>query len=405
MTNNKTVLVSGASIAGPALAFWLNKFGFKVTIVERAPTQRLGGQNIDISGAGRMIVQKMGIEQKIIAASTGELGVNFVDENNTTQASLEATGNKSKYGTIEILRGELAEILYDETRQNVTYIFGNYITDLQEQAENVKVSFKNGEEKLFDIVIAADGIRSGTRTIMFGDLDIIKPLGLCIAYFTIPKGKTDTNWARWYNAPNSRAIFIRPDNVGTTRVSFSFITPPIGYEKKSIQEKKEILRNKYYDAGWEVDRILEGLNNATEVDIDSISQIKSPVWHKGRLSMTGDAAYCPSPLTGMGATLSIIGAYVLAGELATNENHTNAFIACEKLMKPYVKTIQQLPPFVPQGAHPKGKAGLFLMHTVLKIISSKFVKMLSKLFNSGDKSGFADDIKLPDYDLLVSNLR
>ena len=395
---NKTVLVSGGSIAGPTLAFWLNKHGFKTTIVERVTTLRLGGQNIDISGAARAVVRKMGIETEIITASTGELGVRFVDENDVSKAVLEAsTDDKERFMRLEILRGDLSKILYEHTKNEVEYLFGNQITALEEQPENVKVTFQNGTIRHFDFVIAADGIRSSTRNLMFGNEAVIKFLKLYIAYFTIPKADSDTNWARWYNAKNSRAIFIRPDNVGTTRVSFSFMSAPKGYEKLTLSEQKAILKAKFEDVAWEAPRILKALDSVAEIHTDAISQVNAPRWSNGRFAMVGDAAFCPSPLSGMGASLSVVGAYVLAGEMSKHTDPKQAFDAYEKLMRPYVKTIQQLPPGVPRLAHPKGKFGLFLMHTVLNIISSRFVKKLSTIFSSSDQSELSDSIELPDY--------
>ncbi len=395
--NKKKVLVSGASIAGPTLAFWLNHYGFETTIVERAESLRAGGQNIDIKGAARKITHLMGIEDNIRAASTGELGVLFVDKNNKTKAKLAQSGPNSFTSELEILRGDLAKILYNHTKDHVEYIFGDHIVGLNELDTGVEVTFQKAEKRHFDLVICADGIRSSTRALIFGDENVVQPLNLYIAYFTIPKAPSDSHWARWYNAPNERVVFIRPDNEGTTRASFSFISKPMGYEKLSMTEQKALLQQKFADAGWESSRLLAELKGNTDIYFDSISQVKAPKWFVGRCAMTGDAAFCPSPLSGMGANSAIIGAYILAGELSKNENYTEAFAAYEKLMRPFIKEVQKLPPGTPYLARPKGKAGLLLLHTVLNIISSKFVKTIGDLFSSKNKSPYDDIIELPDY--------
>jgi 2-polyprenyl-6-methoxyphenol hydroxylase-like FAD-dependent oxidoreductase len=395
--NQKKILISGASIAGPTLAFWLNRFGFSATIVERADSLRLGGQNIDIRGAAQKIAQLMGMEDEIRAADTGELGVRFVDENESTKAELPKGGSNIGTSELEILRGDLAQILYNHTKNDVEYLFDNQIVSLNEFEEGVKVTFQKGEDRDFDLVICADGIRSRTRSLIFGDEPVVRFLNLYMCYFTIPKIPSDSRWARWYNATNSRVIFIRPDNVGTTRASFSFLSEPKGYEKLTLAEQKAILKQKFGDAGWEATRILTALDNDTEIYFDGISQVIAPNWSKGRCAMTGDAAFCPSPLSGMGASLSMVGAYILAGELSRHSDYKDAFAAYEKLLRPYVNQIQKLPPGVPHLAHPKSKIGISILNTIINIISSKIVKSIGNLFSNKNKLSTDDTIELPDY--------
>ncbi|MGA6118427.1 FAD-dependent monooxygenase [Sphingobacterium sp. UDSM-2020] len=393
----RKVLVSGASIAGPALAFWLHRFGFDVTIVERAEELRLGGQNIDVRDEAQKVVQLMGLEDEIRAANTGELGIRFVDVNNHTFAEFPKTNGGFGTAELEILRGDLAQIFFNATKENIPYIFGDHILALVEDKDKVNVTFKNGAPQSFDLVIAADGIRSSTRKLMFGDEPVIKYIGVYCSYLTIPRIDSDTSWAYWYNAPESRVLNLRPDNVGTTRASFSFLSPEKGYEKLSLQEQKGILKQKFADAGWQVTRLLQGLEESKDVYFDSISQVKAPRWTNGRCAMVGDAAYCPTPMSGMGASLSIVGAYVLAGELSRHQNHRDAFEAYEKLMRPYVEDIQNLPPGVPWLAHPKTKFGIKVFNTVLGIASSKLVKKISKLFGGKGKKEIKERIQLPSY--------
>jgi 2-polyprenyl-6-methoxyphenol hydroxylase-like FAD-dependent oxidoreductase len=393
----KKVLISGASIAGPTLAFWLNRFGFEVTIVERAESLRLGGQNVDIKGAAQKIAQWMGIEEEIRAADTGELGVRFVDENDVVKAALPKGESNMGTSELEILRGDLVKILYNHTKDNVEYLFGNQITALNEKDDTVSVTFQNGEIRDFDLVICADGIRSRTRQLIFGDEPFVKPVGLYVSYFTIPRGPSDSRWARWYNATNSRVIVMRPDNEGTTRASFSFMSEPMGYEKLSLEEQKQLLRDKFSDAGWEAKRVLAAMEENSDLYFDAISQVIAPRWSKGRCAMTGDAAFCPSPLTGMGVSLSVLGAYILAGELSRHANYADAFAAYDKAFRPYVTKIQKLPPGVPALAHPKTKMGIFFLNTILNVISSKFVMKIGELFSDKNKSPTDDTIELEEY--------
>lgn len=274
----RTVLVSGASIAGSALAFWLHRFGFDVTIVERAEELRLGGQNIDVRDEAQKVVQLMGLEDEIRAANTGELGIRFVDVNNHTLAEFPKTNGGFGTAELEILRGDLAQVFFNATKDNIPYIFGDQILALVEDKDKVNVTFKNSTPRSFDLVIAADGIRSSTRKLIFGDEPVIKYIGVYCSYLTIPRIDSDTSWAYWYNAPESRVLNLRPDNVGTTRASFSFLSPEKGYEKLSLQEQKGILKQKFADAGWQAPRLLQGLEESKDVYFDSISQVKAPRW-------------------------------------------------------------------------------------------------------------------------------
>jgi 2-polyprenyl-6-methoxyphenol hydroxylase-like FAD-dependent oxidoreductase len=399
---SKKILISGASIAGPTLAFWLHKFGFDVSVVERAESLREGGQNIDIKGAAKTVAERMGLINAIRAADTGELGVRFVDSKGNVKAALPKGESDLGTSELEILRGDLSKILYNHSKNNVEYIFGDQISDLTEFETSVKVTFQSGKTQDFDLVIIAEGIRSRTRGLVFGDEPILKSTGLYISYFTIPRIVTDTDWAEWYNALGARVIMKRPDNEGTIRASFSFMSKEIGYERLPLAKQKEILKTKFADAGWEASRILAELDKGTEIYFDNISQTFAPNWSKGRVAITGDTAFCPSPLSGMGASVSMVGAYVLAGELARNTNYTEAFLAYDKAFRPYVSKIQKLPPGVPALAHPKGKLGIAILNTVINIISSNFVKKIGSLFSSKNKVE-DDGIVLEDYERLISN--
>jgi len=189
---------------------------------------------------------------------------------------------------------------------------------------------------------------------------------------------------------------LRPVNEGTTRASFSFLSEPKGYEKLPLLEQKALLKEKFADAGWEASRILYEMENDSDVYFDAISQVIAPNWSKGRCAMTGDAAFCPSPLTGMGASLSVVGAYILAGELATKPTHSEAFASYDKILRPFVTKIQQLPPGVPRLAHPRSAFGISLFNAAIRIISSRFVRGIGKLF-SGKEKRDNDGIRLPDY--------
>ena len=399
MSIRQKVLICGASIAGPCLAYWLTRYGFDVTVIERAPSLRMGGQNIDIKGSGRKIIRMMGVEDQIKEANTGEEGLQFVDERNIVKAEFPKGSATSLTSEIEILRGDLSNIFYTLTKTEAKYRFGTYVTKLAQTGEEVIVTFNGDGQEQFDLLIAADGIGSSTRTIIFGNEPRLKYLGYQTSYLTIPRVMTDTQWARWYTAPSAMVVLLRPDNKGLTRASVIFSDPDYVYEPTSETEKRQVLKNVLKGAGWECDRIAAALDDVDDIYIGPLSQVKAPRWASGRCGMVGDAAYCPSPLTGMGTTLAIVGAYVLAGELFRQKEYGAAFRSYETLMRPYVEKVQKLPPGVPRIAYPKTKTGVWLLNNVAKIFASRPVQKLISLLSGQPKSDTDNDdgFVLPEY--------
>ncbi len=391
-----TILISGASIAGPALAYWLNAQGWKTTVVERFEGLRDDGQNIDVRGAGREVARRMGIEDAIRAASTGEQGTEFVDAEGVAVASFPAGKTDSGGATaeLEILRGQLSSIIVDHTREDTEYIFGDQIVALDEREDGVTVTFANGPARTFDVVVVAEGLRSRTRSLVFPGADVVRELGFYIAYLTIPRTADDTDLWRWHSAGRGRSVTLRPDNVGTIRATLGFLSDVRGLDELDHDGVVTILRRTFADVSWAAPRVLAALDDAP-LYFDAVGQARLPSWSSGRVALVGDAAYCSSPISGMSTSLALTGAYVLAGELAAHPYRT-AFARYENVMRPYVDQAQKLPPGTPRIANPRGRTGIAVMNTVLRIAASSAVERLggfaAKLFSPP-----ADAIDLPTY--------
>lgn len=389
------VLIAGASIAGPALAFWLSRYGWDVIVVERAESPRTGGQNIDVRGAGREVARRMGIEGAIREATTGEVGTRFVGAEGKTVAEFPAGESDTDGATaeLEILRGDLARLLVELTAESAEYRYGDRITGIRQHADDVLVSFDNADDEHFDLVIAADGIGSSTRRLAFGDVEI-RSLGMETSWATIPRTAADDDWWRWYNAPGGRSITLRPDRHGTIRATLSEQTDrKAPRADRSPAEQLAHLRSLFADAGWEAQRVLDGFAQSDDLYYEAIGQVHADTWTGGRVALVGDAAYCASPVSGMGTSLAFVGAYVLAGEIAAHVDHRDAFRAYERVMRPYVDEAQKLPPGVPRVANPRSRAGIAAFHTALRIAATPLVSNVS----GGLFSPPADTIDLPDY--------
>jgi 2-polyprenyl-6-methoxyphenol hydroxylase-like FAD-dependent oxidoreductase len=394
--NVKKILVSGASVAGPTLAYWLHQHGFDVTVVERSAELRLGGQNVDVKGPALEVIRKMGLEQKIIAANTTEIGLRFVNVKNETVAEFGKESVLSMTQELEILRGDLVNILYQHTKDDVKYIFGDYITGLTENTNNIAVGFASGATVEFDLVISAEGIGSSTRKLLFSDFVTFKYLGLYTAYLTIEKTGTDSRWARWCNTPGGIVFVLRPDSYGTTRASITFASPEMGYEKLPLEEQKSILVQKIKSVGWEAERLVRGIEGSTDLYFERVSQVKSSRWSIGRCCLTGDAAWCVTPIAGKGIDLSMTGAYILAAELFKAARYQDALMNYERTMRDYVADAQKLPPGVPGIVYPTSKAGVFILNSMFSFFASKPIQSLVNLLtkkNTAKKAG----IELPEY--------
>ncbi|GAA2980406.1 FAD-dependent monooxygenase [Actinokineospora diospyrosa] len=389
---SRNVLISGASIAGPALAFWLHRYGMTPTVVERAAEMRLGGQTVDLRGAGRTVIERMGLGDAVRERITHEAGVRFVDGRNRVRASFGSDGD-GFVTELELLRGELADLLYQRTRDDIEYVFGDEITDLTETGDGVDVTFRTGPDRRFDLVVLADGFRSRTRDLVFADIARTRSFGLYTAYFTIPRTESDDGWARWYNAPGRRVVLLRPDNQGTTRASFSFLIGHKGLDQLRSPSQKQFLRDHYTDAGWETPRVLDGMDSSSDFYFESVGQMHLKHWSRGRIAAVGDAGYCASPLSGMGTSLALVGAYVLAGELDRHTDHRDAFRSYEAILRPYVTQAQKVSWFAPRLAAPKTRTGIRLLTTAAALASTPQASRLTSRFTNPP----ADAITLPTY--------
>lgn len=401
MKKKGKILVSGASIAGLTLAHWLIEYGFEVTVIEKSDNLRLGGQNIDVKGPAWEIVKKMGLDQKIKAATTTEVGIRFVNTNNEVVAEFPKNNPASMTQEIEILRGDLVDILYQPIKTKAEFIFDDHITSINETQSSVEITFKNHHKQQFDLLLIAEGIGSHTRSLAFKNSVKFEFLGLYSAYLTIKKTKTDTKWARWCNTRKGIVFLIRPDNHGTTRACLFFRAPESGYEKLPLEQQKKILIEKINNVGWESPRIAQEIQKANELYFERVSQVKSKTWSKNRIAMTGDAAYCATPIAGKGTDAAITGAYILAGEIATNSNYETAFSNYEKQMRPYIKKIQKRPPGVPRLVYPTTKFGVAILNKLFSIAGSRPVKYLTAMFASKKKEP-PKELELKSYSITTS---
>ncbi len=383
------ILITGASIAGNTAAWWLGRHGFDVTVVERAPAFRDGGQNIDVRGSGREVLRRMGLEQAALDGGTGEEGTAWIDADGRIAARFD-TGDLEGDGPtaeMEILRGDLARLLYDAARPHARFRFDGHITDLVDDGSDVRVSFASGAREAFDIVIVAEGVGSATREMVFPDENSPRWMDLTLAYFTIPREASDDRLWRWYHASGGRSISLRPDNHGTTRAMLSIQREAGGEQDWSADRQKAWLHGRFADAGWQAPRVLAGMDDTDDFYFDVLRQVRMDRWSKGRVVLTGDAAWCATPLAGIGTTLAVTGAFVLAGELKRADTVEEALVAYERAMRPMVEQGQNVPKIGPKLMNPHSRRGIRLLHGALGIASRPAIRDLAAKAFSREPTG------------------
>jgi 2-polyprenyl-6-methoxyphenol hydroxylase-like FAD-dependent oxidoreductase len=390
MTENRRrrprVLVTGASIAGPAVAWGLDRAGYDVTLLERSAEQRTTGQNIDIRGAGREIVDRMGIRDVVMRNLTGEDGTRYVDEAGRPYAVFPRTeGEDGPTAEIEILRGRFAGILVDALPAGVELRYGDLLVGARQDASGVDVEFDSGARERFDLVVVAEGRSSRTRRILFAEETELRDFGVSIAYGTLDRLPADTDAWDWFTGTRGRVASIRPDDEGTIRASMSFESEPMGFEQLPVEAQLEVLRARFRGAGWQTQRILDGFAaRPTEFYTQRMEQVVVSRWAKGRVVLLGDAAWGSGP-TGMGTTLSLVGAYLLAGELGKAledraDTPQAAFARYERLMRRYADSAQGLPPGGARLMHPSSRAGVAAMRAAMRVAASGPVRSFAQRY-------------------------
>jgi 2-polyprenyl-6-methoxyphenol hydroxylase-like FAD-dependent oxidoreductase len=328
---SREVLISGAGLAGPALAHQLHRHGFHATVVERAPALRDGGYKVDIRGAATDVLKRMGLYAAARAADTGMRHVTYVRSDGRRIARLDADLLMGRRGDdLEVMRTDLTRILYDETKADVDYVFDDAIAALTDGPDGVDVTFASGATRRFDLVVGADGLHSATRRLAMGEVPL-RHLGAHIAIFDVPNELGLDHEEVFYTEPGRMVFAYATGPAAPAKVGMVFGSgePRLG---------REVLAEKFAGMGWQVPRFLEVLRDTSDVYFDSLSQVELPRYSAGRVVLLGDAAHCPSPAAGQGTSMALVGAYVLAAELAAaGGDHRAAFAAYEARLRPYAE--------------------------------------------------------------------
>lgn len=340
----------------------------------------------------------MGIMEAIQGKLVDEAGVSFIDSKGRARATIMANrsgqGRQSLTSEFEIMRGDIVRILYDATKDAVEYIFGKFVERFEQNDDSVLAHFSDGSSGVFDLLVGADGQGSRIRKSILPP-DAENPylhMGMHMAYWLIPRTSADHgNLRNTYLAPGGRMIMRRSHSELETQVYFVLkesSEEASTIHRASLDQQKQFWTKRFRDAGWQTDRFIKGLSKAPNFYSQEVVQIRTKTWSKGRAVLVGDAAHCASPFSGMGVSGSLVGAYVLAGEINRNTgNLPRAFALYDKTLRPFVNEIQNVWPFLLRLGIPKTKAGICLFHSLTGLGVLLHIPSLIASLSSKDRDG------------------
>jgi 2-polyprenyl-6-methoxyphenol hydroxylase-like FAD-dependent oxidoreductase len=395
---NTTVLISGASIAGPALAYWLGRYGFRPTVVEIAPALRGGGNAVDFRGETQLtLLERMGVLEDLRRVQTGGTAIRFVDEKGRKLMEMPAD---FAGGDIEVLRWDLSRVLYEHSRDITEYVFGDSVTAMTDTPQGVHVTFASGARRTFDLVIGADGVHSNVRRLAFGaESQFVSHLGYYVATWAVPNHPGLGRDSLSYNVPGKMAS-VGGDHRDPAKAGafVAFASPRLNYDRHDVDQQRRIICDVFAGLGWQVPRLLAALRDASDFYFDSICRVDISPWSRGRIALVGDAA-CGATIGGMGTGSAIVAAYALAGELASAQgDHTVAYPRYEHLLRDFARRCQKGGDTTGKFLAPRSAWGVRLRNGLLS--RRFFMNMMLKM--AEDRT---NNIELPDYRQLPTDPR
>ena len=393
------VLISGAGVAGPTLAYWLARYGFKPTIVEKAPRLRTGGYIVDFWGAGFEIAERMGVLAEISRKAYKVREVKVVDASGTKVAGFptDAISEVMQGRFLTLPRSELAATIFCKIQDRIETLFGDSVTGIEQDHERVRVTFESGAARDFDLVVGADGLHSRVRELVFGcEERFEKYIGYMVAGFECDgyPPRDDLVYLMFTELGQQVMRFSMRDD--RTMFLFTFVDEKGEALPNDLAAQKALLRARFCESGWECSRILDRLDETEDLYFDRVSQVRMEgqpgSWTRGRVTLIGDAACCVSLLAGQGTALAMVAAYILAGELhRAGGDYARAFAKYQELFAPFVRQKQDSALRLRVLFGPKSKRAMFVRNQLMNLMRIPWIARTAL------GRELVDKIKLPEY--------
>ena len=341
-TPNKDVLVSGASFAGLATAYWLNRLGYKVTVVEIAKDLKKGGTPVNIGKEAKDILKRMGLFEQVQSNRLEMEGTEFKNSDDVTEGSIRPQPDAERADDDwEVERDALLDIMFGSVKDDVEFVFNNSVAALDETTNGINVSLKGGLKRSFALVFGCDGNHSLVRKLQFGEeAEYTHFLGQYFSITIVDKLLIKENTTQMYNVPG-KAVMLNAYNKKTDIVLCFSSEKEIPYDYRDEEQQRKIISEQFTGQGWRTQELLEEVSNSKTFYFDKVNQIKMSSWTKGRVALVGDAAYCASPAAGMGGSLAIIGAGALADAFEkTHGDFELAFQDYNESFRPFIEDVQ-----------------------------------------------------------------
>jgi 2-polyprenyl-6-methoxyphenol hydroxylase-like FAD-dependent oxidoreductase len=362
---NERILISGASIAGLTLAHWLGRHGFRPVIVERAAALRTGGNGVDVRGQAGEVADRMGIMPRVRALTADVLGIKFVDAADRAVARVDM--RTLDPSSVEIMRGDLVALLREVT--DVEILFGDSVRGLEQDDDGVTVAFEKAPARRFDLVAGADGMHSQVRRLAFGpEEEFVRHKDHYFAFANADAALGEDRWVTMFNTPGRMAGIYRSGNHAQAKAYLAFRSAPLNYDTRDISSQKRLVTDAFRNqTSWRTRELLDSALADPDFYFDACAQVQMTSWSAGRVVLTGDAAWCPSPAAGAGAELALVGAYSLAGELAAaSGDYRSAFNRYDAALRPLVAVRQQIGPNI-RLMLPRTEIGRRVRNTLVRL--------------------------------------
>ncbi|WP_067820794.1 FAD-dependent monooxygenase [Nocardia inohanensis] len=397
---NLRILVAGGGIAGNSVALQLLRAGIAATVVERADAPRPGGQAVDLRGPSRRVAEQMGLMEGIRKYQLDEEAMLLVNREGKEIYRMDADmfGGKGPVADIEISRGDLNEVLLTALGAaggELDYRYGDWIQDLTQDETGVDVTFASGRAERFDLVIGADGVHSGTRKLAFGpEEQFATYLGGYMSFYTIPTpAETDPRWMTIHPVPKA-SVGVRADaDPATSKAIITLRAEQDPALRRDVAAQQRLIRDMLAKAGWIAPQILDGMAETPDFYFDELVRIDMPSLSAGRVVLLGDSGFCGSPMTGMGTAMALVGAYVLAGEIASSPaDLVAALTRYEEIVTPFLAKAKELPGGGIKMMLPNSEFGLKAAQAMGKLMTTKVMRpVMMKMLDQ------TEDYELPTY--------